>query len=370
MTIGFDAKRLFHNKTGLGNYSRTLVRNLYRYFPDHAYHLFSSTHSLKDTFFNQPTFTIHQNGTMPAALWRSQGQVNLWKQERIQIYHGLSNELPFTTSNSTATVVTIHDFIFKTLPRTYSLADRQLYHLKVKSSCQKADAIIAISQHTKKDLCQYYGVNPDRIQVIYQAVQDIYYEVAAQDKKITSAILDDLPDEYFLCVGTLEKRKNQLQLLKAWQQLESAYQLPIVLVGRGKSYVATLKKYAHQNKIPVIFLNNITATQDLIAIYQQATLFIYPSLYEGFGLPIVEAQLSGVPVITSNTSSMVEASGPATELVNPTNTTSLVEAIQLLLADQEGNDQRIQEGRKFVLRTFHPKLLSTQMVSLYEKLVS
>ena len=370
MTIGFDAKRLFHNKTGLGNYSRTLVRNLHRYFPEHTYHLFAPTPSLNDAFFNKPTFTIHQNGKMPAALWRSKGQVKLWKKEGIQIYHGLSNEVPFATTDATATVVTIHDLIFKTLPSTYSLVDRQLYHLKVKSSCQKATAIVAISQHTKKDLCQYYGISPDRIQVIYQAVQDVFYEVATQEKVIKSALLDELPDEYFLCVGTLEERKNQLQLLKAWQQLESTYQLPIVLVGSGKSYGTQLKKFAHQNKIPVIFLEHITSTIDLIAIYQQAILFIYPSLYEGFGLPIVEAQLAGVPVIASNTSSMTEASGPATALINPTNTASLVEAIQLLLADQDGNEQRIIEGRKFVLRTFHPELLSAQMVSLYEKLVS
>ncbi len=370
MTIGFDAKRLFHNTTGLGNYSRTLVRNIQRYFPEHTYHLFSPKPSLEANFFNEYSFTIHQNGRMPAALWRSQGQVHLWKKTGLQLYHGLSNELPFTPAPSTATVVTIHDLIFKTLPQTYSLADRKLYHLKVKSSCQNADAIVAISEHTKKDLIIHYGVSPERVQVIYQAVQDLYYEVAMQEKTIKSNLLHDLPADYFLCVGTLEERKNQLQILKAWERLDASFQLPIVLVGRGKAYATALRRYAHDHKIPVVFLEDITTTKDLIAIYQQASVFIYPSLYEGFGLPIVEAQLAGVPVIASNTSSMVEASGPATQLITPTDTDALVEAIQLLLSDQEGRENRIQEGRKFVQNKFHPKILSAQMVSLYEKLVS
>jgi len=370
MTLGFDAKRLFHNPTGLGNYSRTLVKNLYKYFPENEYHLFSPQPIPTHPFFKSPDFFIHHNNRQPASIWRSRTQHRQWTQQDIQLYHGLSNELPFTIPASVKTVVTIHDLIFKILPETYPRVDRWVYDKKVKSSCEKADTIIAISQHTKSDLCTYYQINPNKIQVVYQAIADEFYDTTQALKPTIYEELTTLPDQYFLSVGTLEKRKNQLQLLKAWEQLETSFQLPIVLVGKGKGYAQTLKKYAQEKGIPVIFLENVSSIAQLQKIYQQATLFIYPSLYEGFGLPIVEAQLSNTPIITSAISAMKEAASPAAILINPLHTEELMEAIRTVLSDSEKYKERITIGREFAAHQFHPKLLTEQMMSLYQKLVS
>lgn len=366
MRLGFDAKRLFHNATGLGNYSRTLIRNLFHYFPKNEYHLYAPKPIPAHPFFQSPPFSIHHNQFQPASIWRSTTQSKQWTQAGIQLYHGLSNELPFYGHSDCKTVVTIHDLIFKTLPQTYPFIDRWMYDKKVKASCEEANLIIAISQHTKTDLCTYYNINPEKIEVIYQAVANEFYDTLSPLSK--SSV--ELPSQYFLCVGTLEERKNQLQILKAWEQLDTSLQLPIVLIGKGKTYARQLKNYAHEKKIPVQFLDNITHQSDLQSIYQKATLFIYPSLYEGFGLPIVEAQLSNIPVITSNVSAMKEAANPQSILINPASTEELAEAIRTILSDQESYNKRIVEGRQFAENHFHPQVLSEQMMLLYQKLLS
>ena len=369
MQIGFDAKRLFFNQTGLGNYSRNLVKNLHQYYPNPTYHLYAPRPIPSHSFFNHQRFILHQNTSISAAIWRSWGQTKQWTKQGLQIYHGLSNELPFRKPASVKTVVTIHDLIFKTLPATYPFLDRWVYDEKVKSSCQQADQIVAISQQTKEDICTYYAIDPEKIKVIYQSVDSTYYQLATRNDIPLRDVVQKLPKQYFLCVGTLTQRKNQLQILKAWQQLDRSYQLPIVLVGQGKKYAKTLKSYAQEKQIPVYFLENIHRLEDLQAIYRQATVFIYPSLYEGFGLPLVEAQLSNVPVITTRASAMQEAVSPSALLIDPTKTEELTAAISILLSDEKVFLQLQEAGNAYAHATFHPKRVTAQMWSLYQSLL-
>ena len=155
MQIGFDAKRLFYNKTGLGNYSRNLVQNLHRYYPANTFHLFAPRPIPAHPFFSETNFKLHQNTRSPSGFWRSWSQARDWTKQGIQVYHGLSNELPFTVPKGVKSIVTIHDLIFKTLPTTYPTIDRWIYDKKVKVSCTIADAIITISQQTKDDSVSY-----------------------------------------------------------------------------------------------------------------------------------------------------------------------------------------------------------------------
>ena len=367
MQIGFDAKRLFHNSTGLGNYSRTLVQNLYEYFPQCEYHLFSPT--ISNQYFNANAFHKHTSQKGFGALWRSWSMSKDWEQAGLQIYHGLSNELPFSNKGKTKTVVTIHDLIFEILPATYRWADRKIYRQKTVNSCQYADQIVAISERTKSDICYYYDIKPEKIKVIYQAVNHSYYQDNKQENislPIETDQLSSLPSSYILSVGTFQARKNQISILKAWRALPKAHQIPIVLVGRGAAHEKLLHEYATVYQIPLYCFNNITETSELQAIYQKASVFVFPSYYEGFGLPIIEALLSGVPVVCSDTSAMPEAAGDAAILIDPSDAEAIAAGISKVLEDSILRQDMIDRGRTYALNTFDRKGLSKQLMSLYK----
>jgi len=370
MHIGFDAKRLFFNNTGLGNYSRTLVKNLHQAFPELTYHLYApkltDTIQTKHPYFQQANFVFHSNQQIPGSLWRSWQMTSHWKKHSLAIYHGLSNELPFKKEATTRTIVTIHDLIFKRLPATYSSADRLIYDKKVRWSCERADKIIAISEHTKKDLIDYYQIAPQKIEVIYQAVGDLFY----QDTPKTFLTKNlDLPTDYLLSVGSLQTRKNQLRILEAWRLLPADLQIPLVFVGRGAQYQQQLASYAQQHSIPVYFLTTIDQVSTLKKIYQNARLLLYPSLYEGFGLPVVEAQLCKVPVITSTVSALPEAASAATILVDPYEVPAISTAIERVLTDTVLRQQMIKEGHLYATKQFDPLSLSQQLMEVYHLLL-
>lgn len=366
MHIGFDAKRLFNNATGLGNYSRTLVRNLFQYFPQHDYHLYSP--KISNQYFDATGYEVHDKKKGIDAIWRSWSMSKDWDRADLQIYHGLSNELPFSKKGKTKTIVTIHDLIFKVFPKTYKWADRKVYHQKVLNSCKYADQILAISDHTKWDLSYFYRIDPDKIKVIYQPVEDLYYQ--EQSSEILSTIdIPSLPSSYILSVGTFETRKNQFGILEAWRALPKAHQIPIVLVGKGATFEEDFYEYANAYQIPLYCLTNITQTSQLQAIYQGASVFVFPSFYEGFGLPVIEALLSGVPVVCSDTSAMPEAAGDASILVDPFEAEAIAAGISKVLNDSVLRKDMITKGRAYALKTFDREILSKQLMSLYESML-
>ena len=185
MKIGFDAKRLFNNYTGLGNYSRTLVKN-YAQSSTNSINLYT-THSNnnKETeiFYDENKFFLHITKSLIKSLWRSCGIVKQLKKDKIKIFHGLSNELPIGIKNSgVKSIVTIHDLIFKIYPKTYPLFDRFIYDFKFKHACKTADKIIAISEQTKKDIIRFYNIPENKIEVVYQSCNDLFFNNNKKDK--------------------------------------------------------------------------------------------------------------------------------------------------------------------------------------------
>ena len=371
MNIGFDAKRLFFNTTGLGNYSRTLVQNLHQTFPEYSYHLYAPKLTdkveAKYPYFQQKSFITHTNQRVPSSLWRTWNMTNNWKKDSLSIFHGLSNELPLKRDAATRTIITIHDLIFKRLPSTYARANRFIYDKKVQRGCDSADKIIAISEHTKKDLIDYYQIEPQKIEVLYQAVADLFYQET--DRTFKEADKLDLPREYILSVGSFQARKNQMRILQAWQLLPADLQIPLVFVGKGKTYQQDLEQYAHKHQIPVHFLTTVNQLSTLKKIYQNAHLFLYPSLYEGFGLPVVEAQLCKVPVITSNVSALPEAASATTILVDPHEVSEIANAIENALTDTFLRENMIQEGYLYAKQQFDPLNLSGQLMEVYKQVI-
>ncbi len=375
--IAFDAKRIFNNQTGLGNYSRTLLDNLYRFFPEQAYLLYTPRLPDRSNKYAEQ-FTTKTANTRFKHIWRSYSIRKDLERDAIDLYHGLSNEIPFWLKN-TKTVVTIHDVIFKVLPHTYPQLDRWLYEEKTKYACKYAHKIIAISEQTKADLIKFYGTDPTKIEVIYQPCQPIFYEEEKVVDKLGDNFslfpnlnyLNELPSAYILYVGSIIERKNLLSVVKAIQQLPESQRIPLVVVGNGKRYKKKVQTYIIENHLEkwIIWITDLTSVQALKHIYEKAQLLIYPSYYEGFGLPIVEAMLCGIPVITSNVSALKEAGGDAAKLIDPNDVPAMSAAIQEILGDSNLQRWMGEKGRSAALKKFDPKRLTAEVMKVYQRLL-
>jgi len=371
MRIGFDAKRAFFNQSGLGNYSRTLISQLCTLFPENEYFLFSPKNPVANEIFPPLNSTLIKpsrflNKKFPS-IWRSAYMGSDIKRNNIEIFHGLSNELPSNIKKSNArSVVSIHDLIFLRYPDLYKRMDRAIYKSKFQRSCIQADAVVAISEQTKSDLIQFFNIEPSKIHVIYQACNSLYYEHSGNELKIKTRQKFSLPDKYMLYVGTIEERKNLLQLIKA--KHEHRISLPLVVIGRPTPYFEKVKDYISHNSVTdIIFLKNVMPT-DIPTIYQMAELFVYPSSFEGFGIPILEALNSGTPVITGKGSCLPEAGGPNSIYVDPMDIDEIADSIIRILDNKELRNTMIAEGYKHAL-LFREDRTAKEIMKLYNNLI-
>ncbi len=375
MRIGFDAKRLFCNPTGLGNYSRTLLRNLGKLYPNSKYFLYTTLDkklSDADYFKNNPLYNVHLANARIKSYWRSYSIVDQLVKNKIDVFHGLSHEIPFNIQNSKVkSVVTIHDMIFKTHPKTFSLPDRKIFDLKFKNACINADKIIAISESTKNDIIKFYEINPEKIEVIYQSINPIFFnsEIDPASGDIFRQCM--IPKEYLLYVGTVEERKNLKLVLLALSNMKKENQIPLVVIGGGKKYKQEAKQLSLELGLEdrVIWIDNLKDNLHLKAIYQKALAFIYPSFYEGFGLPIAEALLCRTPVITSNVSSLPEVAGPGALFIDPNNADELKNAIEKLLEDSNLQKELSWSGREHVLKNFNAPITTEKINECYKSLL-
>ena len=376
MKIGYDAKRAFANFTGLGNYARSTISNICIVFPAHEYYLYTPTkvadgasdfiHDIKNAHIRGPRNLFY--GTFSAA-WRRFGIAADAAHDQIDLYHGLSHEIPDGIEKTNIkTVVTIHDLIFKRFPHYYKKIDRKIYDNKIKHTVKFAHTIIAISEQTKKDIIEFYQVAENKIEVIYQACDAIF------EKKQTSVEINliketyALPANYLLYVGTIEERKNALVILQAMLALPSHVKL--VMVGKKKSYGLIIDAFIKKHELNdrVIQINQVDF-KDLPAIYQAATIFIYPSKFEGFGIPIIEALHSETPVIAAKGSCLAEAGGPNSLYFEPSNAEELTGLIADLLADESKRKSMAASGKKYVEK-FNGDKIATELMCLYQSILS
>ncbi len=366
MRIGFDAKRFFHNKTGLGNYSRSLVKILSDGYPINDYLLFNPKQTSKFTLQNYNSNVIEIIPTnflfkKLRSIWRLIFISNEIKNYNIKIYHGLSGELPIGLNNKIKKIVTIHDLIFIRYPKLYNFFDRKIYFWKFKHAAKKADLIIAISEQTKKDIVEFLKINPKKIKVIYQGCQDVFKKEYNFDEKKAVAVKYNLPEKFILNVGTIEERKNLYTIVKSIKDID----IPLVIIGKKTSYYNEIHQYIIEHKMEerVFHLSKLD-TKELAIIYQLATIFVYPSIFEGFGIPIIEALYSKTPVITTNSGVFPEAGGPYSLYIYPTNIEALKEKIISLLSDETVRDEIADKGYKFVQK-FNDKSIADQLMNCY-----
>jgi glycosyltransferase involved in cell wall biosynthesis len=383
LNIAFDAKRAYQNGTGLGHYSRTLISSLAAFYPAHQYYLCAPRVTNRydiSAFKNIHNVTPH---TFPSvkfrSLWRSNWVKKDLKKIPADIYHGLSHEIPVGIQKTgIKSIVTIHDLIFERYPSQYKWIDVQIYRRKFTYACRHADHIIAISQQTKDDIIRYYKIAPGKISICYQSCNPIFERKASEQEKQRVRNLYKLPTQFFLYVGSIIERKNLLNICKAYAQLKDKMNIPLVVIGDGDSYKNEVKTYIAENNLgsQIIFLSekpeaksssSFQSAADFPAIYQLSCGLVYPSVFEGFGIPVLEALWSGTPVITSNISCLPETGGDAAYYVDPFSPDEIGAGLLRLATDKQLVNEMIEKGYVHA-QNFTPEKCAAAVMQVYLRL--
>ena len=375
--IGFDAKRIVRNTTGLGNYCRTLVNDLSRIVPDDWQLRLYAPDAGRNDLRRQVEGRQHVQMVYPEgrplkiqrSLWRIGPIVKDLQRDGVGLYHGLTGELPSgIRRKDIRTVVTIHDLIFLRHPEYYHWLDTKIYAWKFHRTLREADRIIAISERTKQDIIELGGIPADRIDVIYQSCSPRF------TTDVPSALVEEvrirygLPQRFILSVGSIEERKNLLLAVHALCQLPS--DIHLVAVGKPTKYAEKVTQEARRLGIgDRVHLLHGVSDAHLQALYHEAEVFVYPSRYEGFGIPIIEAIQCGLPVVAATGSCLEEAGGPDCLYVSPDDAEALAIAITHQLQGAKGREERIQRSRDYV-RRFEGRDVAGQVLDVYRQLLS
>ena len=370
MIVGIDAKRIVRNGTGLGSYGRTLVNDLIRlgdgdmqlrlYAPDEG------RDDLRGQIIGDGNVQFcypkgHPSG-LRKAWWRSRGVLGDLQRDGVNLYHGLSGELPIgLRKTGIRSVVTIHDLIFMRHPEYYNWIDTKIYEWKFRQTLREADRIIAISERTRQDIIELGGEEyADRITLIYQSFAPRFSTEIKAERKAQVRAQYQLPQRFVLNVGTIERRKNLALAAEAVELLPQ--DIHLVAVGRQTGYVSELP---HDERIHLL---SGVPDSDLAVIYSLAEAFVYPSRYEGFGIPIIEAIAAGLPVVACTGSCLEEAGGPHSLYVGPDNVIEMAEALKMSLRGARGRDERISKSREYI-RRFEGNDVADQVAQVYKSLL-
>ena len=369
--IGFDAKRIVRNGTGLGSYGRTLVNDLAAdddlqlrlYAPD------KGRDDLRNQIVSRPNvafcYPSRSSFLVPrSSFWRIHGIVRDLLRDGVQVYHGLSGELPVGIRKSgIRSIVTIHDLIFLRHPEFYHWFDAKIYAWKFRQTVREADHIIAISECTKRDIIEFGGIDESKISVIYQSFSPRFSAQVAPETLESVRQRYELPNRYVLNVGTIEARKNILLAVKSLRHLPE--EISLVVVGRRTKYADKVLEYAKNHGLNHrVKMFHGVPDDDLPAFYAQAETFVYPSVYEGFGIPIIEAISCGLPVVACTGSCLEEAGGPDSLYVAPNDEKAMADAIRQTLKGADGREERIRRSRDYI-RRFEGRDVARQVAELY-----
>ena len=376
LTIAYDGKRAACNLTGLGNYSRYTVQAMALHYPSCRYLLYTPAVKcggrLEELLAGGNVELRLPQSAMAkrfGSLWRTFGIPLALGADDVAVYHGLSNELPLNIVKSgVASVVTIHDLIYRRVLADYKAIDRRLYDYKYRRSAENATRVIAISECTRRDLINDYNIDPAKIDVIYQGCDPVFFNKATQAQCAGLRQRLGLPERYIACVGTVQSRKNQLLAVKALRGLPDDVVLAIA-GGRDKNYGAEIDRYIAAKRLGdrVKWLGPVS-WPDLPLLYAGAVFSSYTSRYEGFGIPLVESIASGTPVVAATGSCLEEAGGPGALYVAPDDVDAYVDAALRLLDNPWLRDKMAGLGARHI-RKFNTGDFAKKTMACYKKAI-
>ncbi len=366
MRIGIDARMAYYSKAGIGRYVINLVKALRELNPPEEFVVFQSRKDrtplaappFRTSYLWTPSHHRLEQITLPLELW----------PHRLTLLHSPDFIPPFHFSG--LSVITVHDLAFLIYPQILT-KDSIRYYGQIEEAVERADHIIAVSKWTKKDLIEQLGVPEAKITVIYEAAEEIYHPIDPQEAKNKVRELFGLDERFILFVSTIEPRKNVPTLLKAFKIIRERCREDVKLVLVGKKGWLSERVFQMVDELnlhrDVLFLGFLPS-EKLLYLYNTASLLVLPSLYEGFGLPILEAMACGLPVVASGVASIPEVTGSAALLVDPEDEEALAAAIRRILKEPEVARELREKGLKRA-SLFSWKKTAEQTLQVYRKVL-
>lgn len=342
MKIAIDIRAAGGEKAGKGWYTFNIVQSLLQIDSQNSYILYSKEKTPGFDHFKNANVRIFKT---PGSLWHLRVAHDITKEKADIFFAPSSYIIPSILPKSIKTILTVHDLVAFLYPNSHNKKATIIEKLLLKRALKKAAHVCAVSENTKNDILTRFNYNAKKIDVVYCAASEEYRGISRENlqKFITQT---NLPANFFLAVGTLEPRKNYLNLIKAFKEVSDRFpDYYLIVVGqKGWNYeeIYELIKTNYLNK-KVHFLGYLSG-KSLLNLYNLARALVFPSFYEGFGIPPLEAMKCGCPVIASHTSSMPEVVGESALLVNPESPTQIADAMIKLIKDPELADQLREKG--------------------------
>ena len=382
MRIAINAQLLSYSDSyrngGISRSIRHLLNAIARQSGQHEYTVFVNGQETLDRLRQeqQPTAQIEyvpvkwpENRPVSRVLWEQRSLPGLLRERGIEVFHSPANVLPEALPRECASVVTLHDLAFLRYPEVLTRAKRVYHRICTVRSLRRATMIISVSQSTKEDVVKLVGIAPERVQTVYPCIDARFSNVTTNEAKQAFYEKHGLDGGYLLYLGTLEPRKNILTLLEAYRELREVYfrtEKLALVGGKGWLYDEMYAKVRSLGLASEILFPGYASDEEQLLWYHGASAFAYPSLYEGFGFPVSESLACGVPVVTSNVSSLPEAGGDLALTVDPLDSSALAAALQQALTDEDLR-RRCREQAPALLQRFSAQALAQQTIAVYEK---
>lgn len=379
MHIGINAQLVSYSQnyrnSGVSRYIRFLLRGLAEHPGEHEYTVFvngQETAERLDTHHPRINYLSEAwEESRPAAriAWEQLTLPGLLRRKHIDVLHSPVNVLPLRLPRECAGVVTLHDLAFLRYPETLTRAKRAYHRAFTVNSIRRAAMVIAVSESTKQDAVALAGVQAERVQVVYPCIDEKFSRRPAFDDREAFRREHGLNEGYLLYLGTLEPRKNILTLIEAYALLRDTYgqsEKLVIAGGKGWLYESIFARVSALGLAEAVMFPGYVPDDEQALWYAAAAAFAYPSLYEGFGIPVAEALACGTPVVTSTVSSLPEAGMGVALTVVPRDAAAMAAALHTALTDETVR-ARSSEMAPAAARKFSARAMAEQTVQVYER---
>ncbi len=379
MHIGINAQLLSFSQNyrngGVSRYIRYLLKELAKRPGNHEYTVFVNGEEVAERLCARHSQIAYITAPWPESrpatrvIWEQFSLPSLLRQRGIDILHSPVNVLPEWLPQSCATVVTLHDLAFLRFPEVLTSAKRLYHRTFTIRSLQRATMIITVSNSTKQDAHELVGIAAEHIRTVYPCIDERFSNVMEKEKVQAFRQQKGLTDGFLLYLGTLEPRKNLTTLIDAYARLRYIYGVreKLVLAGsKGWLYDTIFEKVRQHGLEGEVLFPGYVADNEQLLWYHAASTFVYPSLYEGFGLPVAEALACGIPAVTSNISSLPEAGATLALTVNPDDRDALAEALYQSLTDSVYRE-KCHVSAPAIRQLFSAQAMAEQTIAVYEQ---
>src|SRR5579863_186028 len=382
MRIAINAQLLSYSDNyrngGISRYIRHLLTGLARQPGEHEYSIFVNGQATVDRLRREQEIPAQieyvpvnwpESRPISRVSWEQLHLPKLLRERRIQVFHSPANVLPEILPRGCAGVITLHDMAFLRYPEALTRAKRLYHRIFTMRSLRRAAMIIAVSNSTKKDAIELAGIAPKQIQTVYPCIDARFSNVITNEAKQDFCRKQGLSGSYLLYLGTLEPRKNITTLLEAYKELRELYhrEEKLALVGgKGWLYDEIFAKIQTLGLASETLFPGYVSDEEQLLWYHGAEACVYPSLYEGFGFPVAESLACGIPVVTSNVSSLPESGNDIALAVDPLDSHAMAAAIERALTD-ETLRQQCREFAPSVVKRFSAETMVEQTIAVYER---